>query len=128
MGEELKSYIMIYVDNNMCMSNTFEQRLIHLESILTKFQTNDKTIKFDKSLFVLARNKFHLDYSITLNPNLNGPQYLLPRLGEMFAQLSGGKHFTVLDIQNAFSHMNVTQATSKLVIYTTIRDCINATD
>lgn len=42
------------------------------------------------------------DYKVTVNPALQVEQYLLPRIDDLFASLSGGQHFSKIDLKNAY--------------------------
>lgn len=42
------------------------------------------------------------DYKVTLNPKLKRDYYPLPRIDELFANLSGGEKYTKLDLKHAY--------------------------
>lgn len=52
------------------------------------------------------------DYSCSLNKQIEVPQHPLPRFEDVFSNFSGSRHFSTLDILNAFLHMPVSEATS----------------
>ena len=47
------------------------------------------------------------DFKVTLNPNLQIDQYPLPKIDDIFANLSGGKRFTKLDLRTAYMQMEM---------------------
>ncbi|GFU64542.1 uncharacterized protein K02A2.6 [Trichonephila clavipes] len=47
------------------------------------------------------------DYKVTINPGLNIEQYPLPRIEDIFAELSGGEFFTKIDLSEAYLQMLV---------------------
>nr|XP_022323016.1 uncharacterized protein K02A2.6-like [Crassostrea virginica] len=42
------------------------------------------------------------DFKVTINPQLNVDQYPLPKIEDIFASLSGGQHFSKIDLRQAF--------------------------
>ena len=42
------------------------------------------------------------DYAVTVNPQLNVPQYPIPLPEDVFVKLRGGIRFTKLDLKNAY--------------------------
>ena len=61
------------------------------------------------------------DYKVTLNPSLDVDQYPLPRSEDLFATLAGGKHFSVLDLSNAYQQLLLEEASRKFVTINTHR-------
>ncbi|GFX38844.1 transposon Tf2-11 polyprotein [Trichonephila clavipes] len=47
------------------------------------------------------------DYKVTINPGLKIEQYPLPRIEDIFAELSGGEFFTKIDLSEAYLQMLV---------------------
>ncbi|KAL5018941.1 hypothetical protein ScPMuIL_004663 [Solemya velum] len=47
------------------------------------------------------------DFKVTLNPMLEIDQYPLPRIEDIFVALSGGKHFSRIDLRHAYLQMEV---------------------
>ena len=47
------------------------------------------------------------DFKVTVNPQLDVDYYPLTRIDNIFAGLSGGKHFSVLDLKQAYLQMEL---------------------
>ena len=47
------------------------------------------------------------DFKVSVNPVLRAEQYPLPRIEDIFANLAGGKHFSKLDLRQAYHQMKV---------------------
>ena len=45
------------------------------------------------------------DYSVTINPNLQVDQHLLPKPDNLSASLAGNQHFTVINLSHTFQQM-----------------------
>ena len=45
------------------------------------------------------------DYAVTVNPQLNIPQYPIPLPEDVFVKLRGGKLFTKLDFKNTYQQL-----------------------
>ena len=45
------------------------------------------------------------DYAITVNPQLNVPQYPIPLPEDVFVKLQGGQRFTKLDLKSAYQQL-----------------------
>ena len=45
------------------------------------------------------------DYAVTVNPQLNVPQYLIPLPEDVFVKLRGGIRLTKLDLKNAYQQL-----------------------
>ena len=59
------------------------------------------------------------DYKVTINPSLDVDQYPLPKPEDIFASLTGGVKFTVLDLLQAYNQLLLDNQSKKLVtIYT----------
>ena len=59
------------------------------------------------------------DYKVTVNPALEVDQYPLPRPEDIFAKLSGGKHFTTLDLTHAYNQLTLDEDSRKYVVINT---------
>ena len=59
------------------------------------------------------------DYKVTINPLLEIDQHPLPRPEDLFATLSGGKKFTILDISQAYTHILLDDASPGYVTINT---------
>ena len=68
------------------------------------------------------------DYKVTVNPVLEGDKYPLPRIEDLFAQLTGGKTFTTLDMTHAYHQLVLDSESQKYVVVNTHRDCISTSD
>ena len=53
------------------------------------------------------------DFKVSVNPVLLAEQYPLLRIEDIFANLAGGKHFSKLDLRQAFHQMEVTEEPKK---------------
>ena len=47
------------------------------------------------------------DFKVTINPQLDVDEYPLPRIEEIYANLSGGQQFSVIDLRQAYLQMEV---------------------
>ena len=53
------------------------------------------------------------DFKVTVNPQLDVESYPLPRIDDIFASLRGGKHFSVLDLRQAYLQMELDNSLSR---------------
>ena len=56
---------------------------------------------------------------MTINPALHVEHYPLPRIEDLFASLSGGQHFSKIDLSNAYLQMPVEEQSRKYLTITT---------
>ncbi len=61
------------------------------------------------------------DYKVTVNPELNVDQYPLPRPEDLFAVLAGGKHFTTLDLSQAYNQLKLEESSKPYLTINTHR-------
>ena len=61
------------------------------------------------------------DYKVTVNPMLEIEQYPLPRIDDLFASLSGGQHFSKIDLKNAYLQIEMDEESKKLLTINTHR-------
>lgn len=61
------------------------------------------------------------DYKVTVNPILQVEQYPLPRIDDLFASLSGGQHFSKIDLKNAYLQIVMEEESKKLLTINTHR-------
>lgn len=61
------------------------------------------------------------DFKTTINPVLQIDKYPLPKVDDIFANLSGGKHFTKLDLRHAYLQMKVEEDHRKYLTINTHR-------
>ena len=59
------------------------------------------------------------DFKVSVNPVLRVEQYPLPRIEDIFANLAGGKHFSKLDLRQAYHQMEVTEESKKYLTINT---------
>lgn len=59
------------------------------------------------------------DFKTTVNPMLQEIKYPLPVIKDIFARLAGGRHFTTLDISNAYLHLKVADEDKKILTINT---------
>ena len=59
------------------------------------------------------------DFKVSLNPVILAEQYLLPRIEDIFATLAGGKHFSKLDLRQAYQQMEVTEESKNFLTINT---------
>ncbi|GFV94021.1 uncharacterized protein K02A2.6 [Trichonephila clavipes] len=59
------------------------------------------------------------DYKVTINPGLKIEQYPLPRIEDIFAELSGGEFFTKIDLSAAYLQMLVDEQDRHLLTINT---------
>lgn len=59
------------------------------------------------------------DYKITLNPRLLIPEYPLPTIEELFADMAGGKKFTKIDLTQAYLQLSVNEENCELLTLNT---------
>ncbi|XP_055539679.1 uncharacterized protein K02A2.6-like [Wyeomyia smithii] len=72
-------------------------------------------LKKDLSLRLCA------DYRITVNPFLVDNRHPFPVIDEVFAALQGGKHYSKLDLKNAYYQLEVDDESTKLLVWSTHR-------
>ena len=61
------------------------------------------------------------DYAVTVNPQLNVPQYPIPLPEDVFVKLQGGKRFTKLDLKNAYQQLLLDPDSQQFVTINTHR-------
>ncbi|XP_062620772.1 uncharacterized protein K02A2.6-like [Saccostrea cucullata] len=59
------------------------------------------------------------DFKVTLNPVLEVDQYPLPRIEDIFAALSGGQQFSIVDLKHAYLQMEVEEDSRPLLTINT---------
>ncbi|XP_064479229.1 uncharacterized protein K02A2.6-like [Ornithodoros turicata] len=59
------------------------------------------------------------DFSVTVNPQLDVAQYPLPRPEELFAKLNGGKHFSKLDLSEAYLQLELDEQAKEVLVVNT---------
>ena len=59
------------------------------------------------------------DFKVSVNPVLLAEQYPLPRIEDIFANLAGGKHFSKLDLRQAYHQLEVTEESKKYLTINT---------
>ena len=59
------------------------------------------------------------DFKVSVNPVLLAEQYPLPCIEDIFANLAGGKHFSKLDLRQAYYQMEVTEESKKYLTINT---------
>ena len=59
------------------------------------------------------------DFKVTVNPQLKVDQYPLPRIDDIFASLGGGKHFSKIDLRNAYLQMEMDDESKTLLTLNT---------
>ncbi|XP_015241327.1 PREDICTED: uncharacterized protein K02A2.6-like [Cyprinodon variegatus] len=97
-----------------------EAELQHLEEqgILTKVEWSDWAIvsvskKTGDSVRICG------DFKVSVNPVLCVDQYPLPRTEDIFTAVAGGKHFSKIDLAQAYLQMEVEEATKKYLVINT---------
>ena len=61
------------------------------------------------------------EYKVTVNPVLQVEQYPLPRIDDLFASLSGGQHFSKIDLKNAYLQIEMDNESKNLLTINTHR-------
>ena len=61
------------------------------------------------------------DYAVTVNPQLNVPQYPIPLPEDVFVRLHGGKRFTKLDLKSAYQQLPLDPESQPFVTINTHR-------
>jgi hypothetical protein len=61
------------------------------------------------------------DFKVTINPQLDVDEYLLPRIEEIYANLSGGQQFSVIDLRQAYLQMEVEEESKTYLTVNTHR-------
>ena len=100
-----------------------EQALDNLEAegIIQKFTHSDwatpnvTPIKKDGTIRVCG------DFKVTINLQLEVGQYPLPRIEEIYANLTGGKQFSAIDLREAYLQMEIDEPSRKYLTINTHR-------
>lgn len=61
------------------------------------------------------------DFKVTVNPYLDVDEYPLPRIEEIYANLSGGKQFSTLDLRQAYLQMELEEDSKPYLTINTTR-------
>lgn len=61
------------------------------------------------------------DYKVTLNRALNVDRYPVPRIDELFSELSGNKYFTKIDLSQAYNQLELDAESRKYTVINTHR-------
>lgn len=100
-----------------------DQELERLEQL--KVITPIESSQWGTPLVVVIKNNGGLrvcgNYKTTLNKYLVDINYPLPRIEEMFAKLHGGKLFTKIDLNQAYTQFEVDEESAKLLTWSTHR-------
>ena len=59
------------------------------------------------------------DYKVTINPDLEVPQYPLPKAEDLFSRLNGGQSFSKLDLSQAYQQVLLNESSRNLVAINT---------
>ena len=59
------------------------------------------------------------DYKVTINQAIKTESYPLPRVDELFANLSGGKYFSKLDLSNAYLQLPIEEVSKEFLVINT---------
>ena len=103
------------------IKGAIEQDLERLEQmgVIGKVQYSDWAAplvpveKADRTLWICG------DYKVTVNPVLLVDQYPMPTPEDLFATLAGGKHFTKLDLSQAYQQVLLDQGSRRYVTINT---------
>ena len=105
------------------LKDRIEQELDSLESanIITKVNFSN----WAAPIVVVPKKDGKLrlcgDYKVTLNPSLEIDKYPLPKPEDLFANLSGGKVFSKIDLSQAYQQMQLDDCSKELVTVNTHR-------
>ncbi|XP_014876941.1 uncharacterized protein K02A2.6-like [Poecilia latipinna] len=61
------------------------------------------------------------DFKVSVNPVLRVDQYPLPRIEDIFTAVAGGKHFSKIDLAQAYLQMEVEETSKKYLVINTQR-------
>lgn len=61
------------------------------------------------------------DYKVTINKYLITDRHPIPRIDELFQSLRGGKHFTNLDLKQAYNQLELTDEARRMCAWSTHR-------
>ncbi|XP_055590111.1 uncharacterized protein K02A2.6-like [Uranotaenia lowii] len=102
-----------------------EDELVRLENIgiISKVPSTEAewgtplvpVLKKDSSIRLCA------DYRLTVNPWLKDDHHPFPIIDDIFAALQGGKHFSKLDLKNAYNQLEVDEEARHLLAWSTHR-------
>ena len=74
---------------------------------------------------VLKQDKKHVricgDFRLTVNPASKPDKYLIPKVADLFSQLSQGKYFTKIDLSQAYQQLPLDEESMKYVVINTHR-------
>ncbi|XP_030586939.1 uncharacterized protein K02A2.6-like [Archocentrus centrarchus] len=99
-----------------------EAELQHLEEqgILTKVEWSDWATPI-VSVSKKASDSVRIcgDFKVSVNPVLRIDQYPLPRIEDIFTAVAGGKHFSKIDLAQAYLQMEVEETSKKYLVINT---------
>jgi hypothetical protein len=99
-----------------------------VEKELNRLETDGSIYRVDHSDYgtpivpvIKANGEIRIcgDYKITINPKLKRNFYPLPRIDELFANLSGGERFTKIDLRHAYEQCLLEEASQPYTAITT---------
>ena len=67
------------------------------------------------------------DYKSTVNPNLDGEQYLLPKAEDLFVAMQGGEKFTKLDLKCAYNQTVLDEESRQIMTQNTHKEMLRPT-
>jgi len=59
------------------------------------------------------------DFKVTINPQIRVEQYPLPKIEDIFANLAGGRHFSKIDLKQAYLQMTMDEKSQNLLVINT---------
>lgn len=98
-----------------------ERELARLERDGTIYKVNHSDFGTPIVPVVKTNGELRLcgDYKITINPKLKRDFYPLPRIEELFANLSNGQEFTKIDLRHAYEQVILTENSQRFTTITT---------
>ncbi|CAB3261284.1 unnamed protein product [Arctia plantaginis] len=80
---------------------TLELRRLEVEGTIRKVEYSD----YGTPILPVPEIRICGDYKVTINPKLIRDPYPMPRIEELFAELSGGELYSKIDLTNAYQQL-----------------------
>ena len=109
--------------HNFTIAIPFEDEYIRLEAegIIERVEFSEWTAPMRHIRKADQTTRSCGDYAVTVNPQLNVPQYPIPFPEDVFQKLRGRKLFTKLDLRNVYQQLLIDEGSQRYVYINTHR-------